>query len=245
MKGKLVPISVIIPNFITLLALCLGVSSLFLVIQNCFDWAAVAVVGSMILDGLDGKIARLLKGTSYFGAQLDSLADLVNFGVAPSFIVYNMSLCDLGKMGWAISLCFVCALALRLARFNVEFSHNIHKSNTLPYLSIGLPAPAAAYMCLFPSFLFFATGESYFLSPPIVGAFLLFISFFMISRLPTFLVNKVPIQKKQRVFFLFLIMILMALLISEFWWGLCTIGTIQILSWPFSYYQKKNTPYCK
>ncbi len=240
MKGKLVPISIIIPNFITLLALCLGVSSLLLVVQNCFDWAAVAVVGSMVLDGLDGKVARLLKGTSYFGAQLDSLADLVNFGVAPSFIVYNMSLRYLDKIGWVISLCFVCAMALRLARFNVETSHTSHKTHALPYLSVGLPAPAAGYMCLFPSFLFFATGQSYFLSAPVVGIFLLLISFFMVSRLPTFLVNKIPIQKKQGVFFLFLIVVLMALLISEFWWGLCAIGSIQMISWPFSYYYKRK-----
>src|SRR6185369_3766449 len=114
-----VPVRTLVPNLITLLALCAGLTAIRLAIEEKLDWALAAIVFAALLDGIDGRVARLLKGTSRFGAELDSLADFVNFGVAPGLILYFWTLKDLGNVGWIAAMVFAICCGLRLARFNV------------------------------------------------------------------------------------------------------------------------------
>ena len=114
-----VPLRLLIPNLITLLALCLGLTAIRFAFEGSIEWAVTAIAAAAVLDGLDGRIARALKGTSRFGAELDSLADFVDFGVAPAFVLYLSGLDELKGFGWLAALVFAIACALRLARFNV------------------------------------------------------------------------------------------------------------------------------
>ena len=154
-KTKRMDFRVIIPNIVTLVALCSGVSAIKFALAGQMNFAATAILISAILDGLDGQIARALRGQSSFGAELDSLADLVNFGVAPALVLYIWGLNDLGNLGWFACLIFVIAMALRLARFNV--ANNLSGSNDADEILdldkkqaspkayfVGIPAPAAA-----------------------------------------------------------------------------------------------------
>src|SRR3954449_4541941 len=118
-RFRLIPVRMLLPNLITLLALCAGLTAIRLAIEEQLEWAVAAIVFAALLDGIDGRIARLLKGTSRFGAELDSLADFVNFGVAPALIVYLSDLHELKSAGWIAAMVFAICTGLRLARFNV------------------------------------------------------------------------------------------------------------------------------
>src|SRR3990172_2484910 len=135
-----VPFRVLLPNLITLLSLCLGLTAIRMAIEGRLEYAIGAIVLAAILDGLDGQIARLLKGTSRFGAELDSLADFVNFGVAPGFVLFIWGLKDLRGFGWIVAIVFAICAALRLARFNVM----LEDPNRPAYAGnffVGMPAP--------------------------------------------------------------------------------------------------------
>src|SRR5881392_4360033 len=118
-RFRLIPVRTLLPNLITLLALCAGLTAIRLAVEEKLEWAVAAIVFAALLDGIDGRVARMLKGTSCFGAELDSLADFVNFGVAPALILYAFILAELRSFGWIVALVFAIAAALRLARFNV------------------------------------------------------------------------------------------------------------------------------
>src|SRR3954466_3653325 len=118
-RFRLIPVRMLLPNLITLLALCAGLTAIRLAIEEQLEWAVAAIVFAALLDGIDGRIARLLKGTSKFGAELDSLADFVNFGVAPALILYFWGLHEIKSVGWIAAMVFAICAALRLARFNV------------------------------------------------------------------------------------------------------------------------------
>src|SRR6266513_4785733 len=118
-RFRLIPVRTLLPNVITLLALCAGLTAIRLAVEEKLEWAVAAIVFAALLDGIDGRVARLLKGTSRFGAELDSLADFVNFGVAPALILYFWGLRELGNLGWIAAMVFAISTGLRLARFNV------------------------------------------------------------------------------------------------------------------------------
>src|SRR5690349_1043574 len=152
-----------VPNILTLLALCAGMTAIRFAIAGDFETACYAIIAAGIFDGLDGRMARLLKATSSFGAELDSLSDFVSFGVAPAAVLYLWTLSELHGLGWAIALLFAVCCALRLARFNTE-SHGEVPSYAAPFFT-GLPAPGGAGLVMAPMFLSFEWGDWLFRSP--------------------------------------------------------------------------------
>ena len=144
----------LLPNLITLLALCAGLTAIRLAVEDKLEWALAAIVFAATLDGIDGRIARLLKGTSKFGAELDSLTDFVNFGVAPALIVYFWSLHELKSAGWIAAMVFAICTGLRLARFNVMID-DPNRPAWAGNFFVGIPAPAGAITVLLPIYIYF------------------------------------------------------------------------------------------
>src|ERR1700674_1625529 len=153
-RFRLIPVRTLLPNLITLLALCAGLTAIRLAVEEKLEWAVAAIVFAALLDGIDGRIARLLRGTSRFGAELDSLADFVNFGVAPALIVYFWSLHELKSAGWIAAMVFAICAGLRLARFNVMID-DPNKPAWAGNFFVGIPAPAGAITVLLPVYLYF------------------------------------------------------------------------------------------
>lgn len=186
-RFKQVPIRFLLPNLITLLALCSGVTAIRLGMEGRYELAVGAVILAIVLDAVDGRLARFLKGTSRFGAELDSLADFVNFGVAPAFLIFTWGLGDLKSLGWIVVMIFALASALRLARFNVAIDEDKPKWQTA-YFS-GMPTPAAAIVVLLPVYIehlgFEAIRSSRFMLD-LVLIYTLAIAFLMVSTIPTF-----------------------------------------------------------
>jgi CDP-diacylglycerol--serine O-phosphatidyltransferase len=186
-RFKGVPLRLLIPNLITLLALSLGMTAIRFALEDQIEWAAIAIAVAAVLDGLDGRIARALKGTSRFGAELDSLADFVDFGVAPAIVLYVFGLHELKSLGWFAALIFAIACALRLARFNVMVEDHDQPA-WRSHFFVGMPAPAGAVTGLLPVFLHL----SLFNVPnvralaPLEIAYVLMIAFLMASQIPHF-----------------------------------------------------------
>jgi len=176
----------VLPNLVTLLAICLGLTGVRFAIEGHFDFSVYAIIVAAILDGLDGRIARALQGTSRFGAELDSLADFVDFGVAPALVLYLWSLHEHSSIGWFAALIFAIAGALRLARFNVMID-DPNKPVWSGNFFVGMPAPAGAMMVMLPLYLHFGLGmandRAY---VPYEIAYVLLIAFLMGSRIPHF-----------------------------------------------------------
>ncbi len=185
-RFKQVPVRYLLPNLITLLALCSGVTAIRLGIEGRFELAVGAVIVSIVLDAVDGRLARFLKGTSRFGAELDSLADFVNFGVAPAILIYLWSLNDLKTKGWVVALILAMCCALRLARFNVALDDADKPAWAGGFFS-GAPAPAGAGLALAPMYLGFLgyidNGHAYAL---LVAPYTVLVAILMVSRVPTF-----------------------------------------------------------
>jgi CDP-diacylglycerol---serine O-phosphatidyltransferase len=179
-----VPIRVLIPNIFTLLGLCAGLTAIRMAIEHRWDLTVAALVFAAFLDGIDGRIARLLKASSRFGAELDSLADFVNFGVAPAIIIYTWALDDLRSMGWIAVLVYAVCAALRLARFNVALERSDLPAWKSSYF-VGVPAPAGAIVLLLP---IYAQNLGLHLPSltPLVLFYTLAIALLMVSRVPTF-----------------------------------------------------------
>ncbi len=186
-RFKPVPMRMLLPNIVTLLSLCAGLTAMRFAIEGDgkLDKAVYAILIAAVLDGLDGRLARLLKGTSRFGAELDSLADFVSFGVAPAFVLYTFGLHEIGSIGWIVALVYAMACALRLARFNVMID-DPGRPEWQKNFFVGIPAPAGALTVLLPVYLFL-DGVA---RPPgfaaIEAVYLLFIALMMVSRIPTY-----------------------------------------------------------
>ncbi|MBS0251824.1 MAG: CDP-diacylglycerol--serine O-phosphatidyltransferase [Proteobacteria bacterium] len=185
-RHRRVPVRMLVPNFFTLLGLCAGLTSIRMGIEGRWDLAIAAIVFAACLDGIDGRIARLLKASSRFGAELDSLADFVNFGVAPAFLIFNWGLGDLKSAGWICVMIFALASALRLARFNAALDDERPKWQSNYFM--GMPTPAAAIAVLLPLYLFQLgldeTKSQWVLK--FVLAYTVFIAFMMVSNIPTY-----------------------------------------------------------
>jgi CDP-diacylglycerol--serine O-phosphatidyltransferase len=182
-----VPLRLLIPNLVTLLALCLGLTAIRFALEDQIEWAVIAIAVAAVLDGLDGRIARALKGTSRFGAELDSLADFVDFGVAPAIVLYVFGLHDMKSLGWFAVLIFAIACALRLARFNVMIEDPDRPAWRGSFF-VGMPAPAGAVTGLLPVFLhlsLFNIPNNPALAPFEI-AYVLGIAFLMASQIPHF-----------------------------------------------------------
>ena len=179
-----VPLRLLIPNLVTLLALCLGLTAIRFAFEGSIEWAVSAIAGAAVLDGLDGRIARALKGTSRFGAELDSLADFVDFGVAPALVLYVADLHAAKNFGWVAALLFAMACALRLARFNVMIDEDQPAWRKIFF--VGMPAPAGAIVGLLPIYLHyvFDLGQPTLRSALIESLYVLGVALLMASRVP-------------------------------------------------------------
>ncbi|HWG06626.1 MAG TPA: phosphatidylcholine/phosphatidylserine synthase [Beijerinckiaceae bacterium] len=191
-RFRRVPVRIIVPNLVTLLALALGLTSIRLAVEGLYDGAVLAIVAAAVLDGLDGRIARALRGTTRFGAELDSLADFVDFGVAPALLLYFWSLQEIKSFGWFAAMVFAIACALRLARFNVTMD-DPEKPAWSAHFFVGMPAPAGAIVGLLPVYLSLSViglphGRDW---VPAEIVYVLFIAFLMISPIPHFSFKKI------------------------------------------------------
>ena len=201
----------ILPNMLTLIGVCIGLSSIKFALDEKFELAIIAIIFAALIDGLDGRIARLIKATSKVGKELDSLTDVISFGVAPSFVMYFWSLNNLGKFGWLLCLIYVVCVALRLARFNVNSNEEPSwKDNFFE----GVPSPAGGILVLMP--LIFSLSEFDFLIISyniLVPVFFISVSFLLISKLPTYSLKKIIIPRSMTVFLLFGIVLFFGLLL--------------------------------
>ena len=188
-------INTMIPNILTLMALAAGLTSMRLAIQERWELAVFAVVAAAILDALDGRVARLLKGSSKFGAELDSLSDFVCFGVAPAMILYLWSMQEFDRLGWILVMLFSMCCGLRLARFNVAIDQEDAPVWKVNFFS-GVPAPAGAGLVLLPMVVSFQFAEDFFRSPWVVSFFLISVGSLMVSTIPTFSFKKLKITSK-------------------------------------------------
>jgi CDP-diacylglycerol--serine O-phosphatidyltransferase len=182
---KPVPFRMIAPNLITLLALCLGLTAIRLAYEGRLEPAVIAIVVAAVLDGVDGRVARLLKSTSRFGAELDSLADFVNFGVAPALVLYSFLLKELRSIGWIVALVFAIAAALRLARFNVMLD-DPHRPEWQKNFFVGMAAPAGACTALLPLYLHFLGLPAGPAVATVALVYVLAIALLMVSTVPTY-----------------------------------------------------------
>jgi len=183
-RGREVPIRILIPSMFTILALCAGLTAIRMAIEHRFDIAIAAIVLAAILDALDGRVARLLKATSRFGAELDSLADFVNFGVAPAIIVFTWALDGLRSIGWLVVLVYSICTALRLARFNVALDSD--QPAWKGEFFVGVPAPAAALIVMLPLYIEGSGVPNVDGLSIIILGYTLLISFLMVSFVPTY-----------------------------------------------------------
>ncbi len=234
---RMVPLRFLLPNLVTLLAVCAGVTAIRLGIDGRYELAVGAVILAAVLDAIDGRLARLLKGTSRFGAELDSLADFVNFGVVPAMLIYLWSLHALKNLGWVVALALVIACALRLARFNVmledEDVPEWHKA-----FFVGIPAPAGALLAISPMFLGFLglVHDGAFIAPAVL-AWVALVALGMISRLPTFSGKKLT-RRIPREWFLPLLagIVLSLVLLIAFPWTMMTLAVMTyVVSLPFAW----------
>ena len=187
---KKIDFRIALPNFITIIGLCLGLNSIKLAFEGNFQQSIIFILLAAILDAADGRIARLINGTSKFGAELDSLTDFVNFGVCPSLLVYFWSLSNIKFYGWIITLIFVVSCCLRLARFNLDTDNN-QKNNWRVNFFSGVPAPAGAGLILMPMIVTFSEFDISFVNhEKIVLGIVILTSFLMISKIPTYAVKK-------------------------------------------------------
>ena len=222
----------VIPNAITITALCTGLSSIRFALLDQWEFAMSLIFIAAILDALDGRIARFLRADSPFGAELDSLSDFISFGVAPAVMLYVYSLHHWKGMGWALALFFATCMALRLARFNTHIG--IPLPPGAKEYSIGVPAPAGAVLGLLPLMVSFALEENFQDYPLLFAISLLTSGLLMISRIPTFVLKNVPIPHHYVRSLLVLVAIFMAALFSVPWWTLSMGVFLYLCSIPFS-----------
>lgn len=192
LRFRNIPLRVVLPNLVTLLALCMGLTSIRYAIDGKFETAVTAVMAAAVLDGLDGRLARAIKGTSRFGAELDSLSDFVDFGVAPALLLYLWSMHEIKGLGWFAVLVFAIAAALRLARFNVMIEDPTKPAWHAQFF-VGMPAPAGAVTVLLPLYLHLSVLELPATKTLAVFniIYVLAIAFLMASRIPHFSGKKV------------------------------------------------------
>ncbi len=219
------------PNAITAAALCTGLTGIRFAINGDWEKAALAVLFAGMLDGIDGRIARLLKAESRFGAELDSLADSLSFGMAPALILYLWSLQQLPRLGWFAALAFALCCALRLARFNARIDMDVQPHKSAGFLT-GVPAPVGAGLAFLPLYLWLASGEPLFREPVFVAVWVAIIAFLMISNLATLSWTSLRPRRNVRLELLVLAGLVFAGLLNETWWTLVAICAGYLLLMP-------------
>ena len=229
----------LLPNTITIIGVCIGLCSIKFALDSRFDLAIIAITFAAIFDSLDGRIARLIRGTSKVGKELDSLTDVISFGVAPGLILYFWTLNQLGKIGWMLVLIYTVCCALRLARFNIS-SSEITEAWKINFFE-GVPSPAGAGIVLLPVII---SLSNFFTLPnqTLVSAGLIFaVSVLMVSKLPTYSLKKIVIPRSVTVFLLLGISIFFGFLIAFTFETLLFAGAVYLLSIPVSCFHYLNT----
>jgi len=202
---------VILPNMLTLIGVCIGLTSIRFALDGRYEFAIIAIIIAAVIDGLDGRIARLIKGTSKVGKELDSLTDMISFGVAPAFIMYFWKLNELGRFGWLVCLIYVICVALRLARFNVNTGG---EPSWRDNFFEGVPSPAGGILVLTPLIFSMSSIEAFKIDYAIiVPIFFITTSFLLISKFPSYSFKKIVIQRKATIFLLFGIVLFFGLLL--------------------------------
>src|SRR5215475_9406946 len=227
-RFRQIPVRLLVPNVITLLAICAGLTAIRLSTEGRMGLAVGAIVFAAILDGIDGRVARLIKGQSKFGAELDSLADFVNFGVAPGLILYFWQLHELHNGGWIAAMVFAISGGLRLARFNASMDDPNKPAFATNYFT-GVPAPAGAITVLLPIYLAFLN-----IGPPpsiLTALYTLLIAFLMVSRLPVFSGKTMRMRvPPELVLPVFVSVIFFIALLIGYPWHILSVGTVLYLA---------------
>ena len=229
---------VILPNMLTLIGVCIGLTSIRFALDGRYEFAIIAIIIAAVIDGLDGRIARLIKGTSKVGKELDSLTDMISFGVAPAFIMYFWKLNELGRFGWLVCLIYVICVALRLARFNVNTGG---EPSWRDNFFEGVPSPAGGILVLTPLIFSISSIELFKIDyAVVVPIFFIVTSFLLISKFPSYSFKKIVIQRKVTIFLLFGIVLFFGLLLIYPFNVISVSALIYLCMLPISYfhYQK-------
>ena len=224
---------VILPNILTLVGVCIGLSSIKFALDAKYELAIIAVVFAAMIDGLDGRIARLIKGTSKVGKELDSLTDVISFGVAPAFIMYFWLLNNLGKFGWLLCLIYVVCVVLRLARFNVNSNE---ESSWRDNFFEGIPSPAGGILVLMP--LIYSLSDFEFIKinlETLVPIFFITISLLLISKFPTYSLKKIVVPRSMTIFLLFVIVLYFGFLLIYTFKAMFISGMLYLIFIPISF----------
>jgi CDP-diacylglycerol--serine O-phosphatidyltransferase len=247
------PLYRLFPNLVTMLALCAGLSAIRFAWMERWEYAVILIIAAAFLDGIDGRLARLLNATSNLGAQLDSLADFLNFGVAPALVLYQWNLHEIGGIGWGIALFYTICAAIRLARFNANLDDKAQKVLGEVFF-FGIPSPSAAGLSLLPIILSFLFAEKYDeplfdITPWMTAIFTAIIAVLMVSRLPTFAAKKLPIKREIVPLALAASALFVIALVLEPWVTLPLMGIVYLLGLPISaatyywrFHSKKKLP---
>lgn len=227
------PLRAVAPNAVTALALCSGLSGVRFAILGQWEQAVAMIMVAGVLDGIDGRIARLLHGESRFGAELDSLSDAISFGVSPALIVYFWSLRDLPRIGWICSLLLAVFCALRLARFNANIDVKDQPHKSAGFLT-GVPAPAGAGLALLPMITWFWSEQPLLRSPYLVAPWIALVAFLMVSSVATFSWSSLRLRRNVRFEAIALVVLLGAALVTAPWHTLSAVALIYLLTIPFS-----------
>lgn len=227
-RSKKVPVRMLVPNFFTLLSLCAGLTAIRMAIDSRFEFAVSLIVIAGLLDAMDGRVARMLKAQSKFGAELDSLADFANFGVAPAILMYTWGLAALKGFGWITVLVFALAMGLRLARFNAQME--VEKPHWQSNYFTGIPAPAGAIALMLPVYVHFAGLYDFRAIPQAIAVYSLLLAFFLVSSVPTFS-GKLLGEKIEREWVLpiFVAVGLLIALLVQYPFETLTVGTMLYL----------------
>ncbi|HZS82139.1 MAG TPA: CDP-diacylglycerol--serine O-phosphatidyltransferase [Stellaceae bacterium] len=221
-----------IPNILTLLALCAGMTAMRFAINGKFESAVIAIIVAAVFDGLDGRVARLLKSASPFGAQLDSLSDFVCFGVAPAVLVYVWTMSQFASFGWAVAVFFAICCGLRLARFNTQLGAELPPY--AHYFFTGVPAPGGAGLAMMPLFAGFEFGDGVARQPLLNAVWLAAVAALMVSRIPTFSMKRFRVPHHYVVPIMLGIALTAAFLTTAPWPTLIVVGLVYLGSIPFT-----------
>ena len=233
-KLKSISFRKIAPNIVTMLALCAGVTSIRYSVSGEWVKAVLCIFAAAFFDGLDGRVARMLKGATKFGAELDSLSDFVSFGVAPAILLFQWSLSDFPKFGWFFCLLMSIGMAMRLARFNTMLDEE-PQPEYWQHFFVGVPAPAAAAITMMPVMISFDFPEFNFIfkSHAFCATLLCVVSFLMVSRIPTFSTKKLKVPTYMVLPMMLCVVLFASFIISQPWLTLGIITVVYIVSIPF------------
>ncbi len=225
---------VILPNMLTLIGVCIGLTSIRFALDEKFEFAIIAIIFAAVIDGLDGRIARLIKGTSKVGKELDSLTDMISFGVAPAFIMYFWTLSSLGRLGWLICLIYVICVALRLARFNINSNQ---EPSWRDNFFEGVPSPAGGILVLTPLVISMTNFDLVKIdNNTIAPIFFIVTSLLLISKFPTYSFKKIVIQRQTTIFLLFGIVLFFGFILIYPFIAISISAILYLLILPISYF---------